>query len=356
MPLRDYKGCLHVHSTDSDGDRSIPHIIAAARDAGLDFIVLTDHVPLPLNPQRPDGWQDGVLVAVGLELRAAGEHCVVLGPEPAQLARHTNVLDHDEAIDRLQQIRAGGALVFVAHPRTVRKRLFHLGPPGWTDWDLDIYDGIEIWPYMHDWIRDLKLRNFLSHVREPDRWITGPEPDVLRHWDQAGARRRCVAVGALDNHARRIPFRRWGPALLEIFPHRQCFQTVRTHVLAPQPFTGDAAADLPALYALLAQGRSYVSYDLLADATGFTFAAERQGRPILMGDEAPAGSPLDFRARCPVDAALTLLRDGQPIARATGRELAARADQPGVYRIEARLDNRPWLFSNPIYLRPPKAH
>ena len=29
-----------------------------------------------------------------------------------------------------------------------------------------------------------------------------------------------------------------------------------------------------------------------------------------------------------------------------------RTRGPGVYRVEARLGERPWIFANPIYLRP----
>ena len=351
MPLHDYAGCLHVHSTASDGDVTPARIVQAAREAGLHYIVLSDHPPLPSDYGQLAGWHGDVLVALAPEVKASGQHCLALGLDAATLATLRKPETRTARLDRLVDFRRDGGILFVAHPKTVVKRLFHIGPPGWHDWDGDAFDGIEVWSYMHDWIRDLRLRNFLSHVRHPDRWITGPDPEVLRHWDEVGRRHRCAGIGALDNHGRRLPFLRWGPALLEIFPHRAAFRTVRTHVLAPQPFTGRAAEDLASLHALLEQGRCYVSYDLLADATGFTFEGEREGRAFLMGDEAPAGSPIALRARCPVEADLRLLRDGAPIAETHGRELIASAAEPGVYRIEARLEGHPWVFSNPIYLR-----
>lgn len=351
MPLHDYAGCLHIHSTMSDGDVAPPQIIAAAREAGLRYVVFSEHPPLREDHGQLAGWHDGVLVALGAELKTGGQHCMALGMDGATLRGLREREDAAAGIERLARIRQGGGLVFVAHPKTVRKPLFHVAPPGWHDWDVDAFDGIEIWPYMHDWIRDLRLRNFLSHYRHPDRWITGPEPDVLRHWDEVGRRRRCVGIGALDNHARRLPFRRWGPPLLEIFPHRYVFRTIRTHVLSPEPFTNDAPADLATLRELLRAGRCYVSYDLLADATGFRFEAEREAQTFQMGDEVPAASAIEFRASLPVEADVRLLRDGQPLASTTGRELTASAAEPGVYRIEARLEGRPWLYSNPIYVR-----
>ncbi len=351
MPVHDYKGCLHIHSTESDGDVPLREIIDAAGRCGLDFIVMTDHAPLPVVESRPTGWQDGVLVAIGLELAVASQHCVILGPEPRQLSLETNLTSHTEAIEHLKNIRRDGGFVFVAHPHSHRKRLFRLGPPGWHDWEVDAFDGIEIWPYMHDWIRDLRVRNFLSHIRHPDRWITGPDADVLKRWDQTGRRRRCVGLSALDNHARRLPFRRWIAPLLEIFPHDYCFRTVRTHVLAEDPFSGDAASDLPKLYHLLARGRSYVSYDYLADATGFLFTASRDGETFQMGEEVPVGDRLLFAVTVPEPVTIRLLRDGQELASTRGSRLEAIAGEPGVYRVEVHLADRPWIFSNPIYVR-----
>ena len=343
--MRDLKGCLHVHSTLSDGDDTIDEILAAARDSGLDFVVLTDHCPVPESARGLEGWHDGVLLAVGVEVKAGLQHCVALG------VHDLNGTDDVAAHERLERIKRDGGLVFVAHPSAVRKPLFRTGAPPWTDWSLDSFDGIEIWPYLHDWIRDLRLTNFLSHYRHPDRWISGPEAAILERWDTLGRRRRVVGIGALDNHARRVPFRRFGPALLNIFPHRMAFQTVRTHVLADQPLSGEGQADVAQLYELLAQGRCYVSYDLLADATGFRFEGQRHGERVRMGDEVPAGAPVELRADAPADATLRLLHDGKPIAAAEGRHLAAQAAEPGVYRVEARLGGRPWVFSNPIYLR-----
>jgi predicted metal-dependent phosphoesterase TrpH len=38
-----YKGDLHMHSTYSDGTRSVPYMVAKSREAGMDFIAMTDH-------------------------------------------------------------------------------------------------------------------------------------------------------------------------------------------------------------------------------------------------------------------------------------------------------------------------
>ena len=162
--------------------------------------------------------------------------------------------------------------------------------------------------------------------------------------------RPVAGIGSLDNHARRLPFRRWH--FLEILPHDYAFRTVRTHVLSPQPFSGDAAADTALLYRLLAEGRCYVSYDLLADPSGFLFEATIGGAVFPLGSELAPEGPVELRAATPRPADLRLLKDGEPVARTDGQALVFTASEPGVYRLEAFLGGRPWIFSNPIYLRP----
>ena len=73
-----------------------------------------------------------------------------------------------------------------------------------------------------------------------------------------------------------------------------------------------------------------------------------------MGEEVEAG-PRTLHARVPRPAALTLLRDGEPIATADGTEISVDVEEPGVYRFEATLPHlgrdRAWILSNPVYLR-----
>jgi hypothetical protein len=71
---------------------------------------------------------------------------------------------------------------------------------------------------------------------------------------------------------------------------------------------------------------------------------------IAMGGEAPAGR-MRLRAQLPTSADIVLVRDGAPLRRARGDLLDLEVERSGVYRIEARIDDRLWLLSNPIHLR-----
>jgi hypothetical protein len=74
-----------------------------------------------------------------------------------------------------------------------------------------------------------------------------------------------------------------------------------------------------------------------------------------MGGESNWAEGQILEARVPVPAELTLLRDGDPVARVRGTMLEQAAERPGAYRLEARLHTngawRTWILSNPVYLR-----
>ena len=46
-----------------------------------------------------------------------------------------------------------------------------------------------------------------------------------------------------------------------------------------------------------------------------------------------------------------MIRDGVRLHRTHGTAVDLRVELPGVYRVEAWIDGRLWLLSNPIHLR-----
>jgi len=72
-------GVVHVHTTLSDGAATPDEVIAAARAAGLKFVVITDHNNL--DAKKWEGYHDGVLVIVGTEVSTTAGHVLGLGIE-----------------------------------------------------------------------------------------------------------------------------------------------------------------------------------------------------------------------------------------------------------------------------------
>jgi hypothetical protein len=135
------------------------------------------------------------------------------------------------------------------------------------------------------------------------------------------------------------------------------FAMLSTYVLLPEePRRGEHGADdLALVYEALREGRCYIAVDAIAPGRGFRFWAESpSGERAEMGEERPERA-WTLRASAPEEARLVLLRNGRIVTQADGSELEHEVSAPGAYRIEAhrhwRQRERPWIYSNPIYLR-----
>jgi hypothetical protein len=109
----------------------------------------------------------------------------------------------------------------------------------------------------------------------------------------------------------------------------------------------------------LRKGHSYISFDIFCDASGFLFTAESGDQQALMGDEVQFSPALKLNVEVPVQARVTLYRDGKPIeTRDNTAKGSFSVGEPGTYRVEVYLPqlgslvaDKPWIISNPIYVR-----
>jgi hypothetical protein len=123
-------GVVHVHTTLSDGAATPDEVIAAARAAGLKFVVITDHNNL--DAKKWEGYHDGVLVIVGTEVSTTAGHVLGLGiADP--VFRFSG-----DARDALDDIEALHGAAFAAHPTSPRADF------KWTGWDLPGSWGLEV--------------------------------------------------------------------------------------------------------------------------------------------------------------------------------------------------------------------
>ena len=335
------KGAIHIHTTYSDGSGTMAEIVAAARAAGLDFIVITDHNTLAPREQGWEGWHDGLLVVVGAEITPdTGGHVVALGVDSVDDYQY---LSEGEYLYRIAQ--QGGA-AFLAHPEGKRKAQFNLNLQRWQHWNTTLFAGMEIWSFMHDWIKDLKIIKLGRFHRDPLNQVAGPDPWVLAAWDALTEKRPVAGIASLDAHARRLLLKRW-----TFFPYEFMFRTTLTYVRTPV-LTGDGDRDAKTIIHALARGRAYVNYEILGDARDFRFEGRAGDQPVAMGQTLTAPeAPVDLAVHTPVQSEIKLLRAGKPVAQADGRELRFAATEPGAYRVEVSRSGRPWIFSNPIYIR-----
>ncbi len=373
--LYEYKGVIHLHSSYSDGGANIEKIMQYAQRTDLDYVILTDHNSMQALREGYEGWHDNVLLLVGEEIT----------PEKGN---HYLALDIDEEIDGKQfthpqhiinTVAENNGIGIIAHPFGSKTKLRKTGANSWKNWNATEYTGLEIWSYMIDWIDNVTPLTFGYYYFRPDKAIDGPEPQTLQKWDELAQKRHIVGIGSLDAHGK--------PTLLRLFKplsYEYLFRTIRTHILTPAPLPLQSVHESKQLvYDAIRAGRCFIAYDFLADSMGFCFYGwMKEGVPLLMGDEViftnrdisptelnPDGTvvhhheqlnscmnvnelnSVSFHASTPIFSELRMIHNGHVVKCVQGKRLEFETHQAGVYRVEVYYNNRPWIFSNPIFLR-----
>jgi hypothetical protein len=112
-----YRGDSHLHTVHSDGKRTPDQLVAAARAAGLDFIVSTDHNTSSSQLQWGNYATDDLLILNGEEVTTRSGHWPALGLPAGQWIdwryRASDPADFRRFVDQVHRL---GGLVTAAHP------------------------------------------------------------------------------------------------------------------------------------------------------------------------------------------------------------------------------------------------
>jgi hypothetical protein len=340
-----YPGAIHIHTTYSDGTGSFPEVINAAREAGLRWIIVTDHDNLAGLPYA--GWHDGVLVIVGHEITPDRNHFLALNVDSLVSPALAPQQFVNAVYDR-------GGFGIIAHPDERIQNKFK-GIYRWDDWTIDGPQpregrvvGLELWNVMSDWGEHLNGASNLMYVLNPRLGLSGPSPATMAWWDRLNmVGRRTFGIGGVDAHAfhHQAP---WGT--LTIFPYRWMFNTLTNYLALSEPLSADAATAINQVYAALVSGCSYFVNRLDGDAPAIRFHARRGADQFGMGDTCDLrAGPLLIEADVGSDAYVRLIADGEVMTSGVQRIRQSIADS-GVYRLEAYKGATPWLFTNPLFV------
>lgn len=373
----DVRGVCHSHSKIShDSEMEWEAILAAAKKADIQFLFMSDH---NINTKADFSWQwrgehDGVYFYPGFEL---GAGFLVWGLAP-------DVVLSDTLDKRLlaKMIVEKGGMFFFAHSEEERM------------WDLPEVSGMEIYNIHTDFkdenYIDVLPGMMLNTGRYPDltiRKIYDRHDDIIAHWDELNKTRKMIGIGAVDAH-KNIGVRlictsderlilcdtspkidkgqdvSWLPRWLvrmvfgEIVPGKTIWQidwdpyerSLRydnNHLLIKE-------TNEQTIYDALKAGRNYVAFDMICDATGFTFMASANGTVAAVGEAMPFAPGTKLTVASPLPGRATIYRDGTQVHQSEGRTMEFTADSPGKYRVMFEvniLDEwTPWVYTNPIEL------
>jgi hypothetical protein len=336
--LLELRAAFHVHCYLSHDSRGrIEEIAEAARSLGLDTVILSDHYA-PRNIERaPRGIQHDVLFLPGVELRAGKGGSILAFPLESDFSNDVS------PAGRLAEMARQGAVSVMGH---VEEDI---------DWNLGPFQAFEVY-------------NLHAQFKAVSRWaiagrllaypadaffeaaIENPVSN-LETWDRELARGRKLA--ALAGHDAHANVRLFGPLGGTIGTYPELLRLFSNHILAAARTVEDVARAVRA-------GRTFVSFDYLADGTGFSMsygeaASPMDGRAIL-GDSVPFLPGASLQISVPdagSDSPRTrVLRDGRSLLETSARSFDLTLPGPGVYRAEVYLENRLWIVSSPVYITP----
>lgn len=342
----EYFGNMHIHSRYSDGSATIDQIRTAAKRAGLDFIIITDHFNLQAADQ--EGYKDDLLMLVGMEINEAHNHYLALDIKKVV----KNNTDHPQEV--INDVNEQGGIGIIAHPLEYASNFLNEGNVyNWIDWSVEGFQGIEIWNLLSQWKGS--ITNFfkaLYYVLNPQGAIIGPYLQTMRRFDEYQQQgKRIVAFGGADAHA---PGMRLGSLYFKIISYPFSFRSINMHILLQQPLSGDLSTDKAMVYNAFRSGSCWVANDYFKNSRGFSFVLCSEKQTFNMGELLSWQKNMKIKVHTPYLAQVKLFKDGLQVADSEGEEHLFERITKGIYRVEAycqhKFKYRPWIFTNSIWV------
>lgn len=382
----DYRGVMHTHvddSTHTGGTRR--EMLLAARSAGIQIVMLTDHVSPPRDFVNADsrGMFEGVLFIPGAESEG-----FIVFPLRSMLNAYVDKKFNTRE-EYIKVAKGAAGLLFLSH---VEEKL---------DWPLGEIEGMEIYNHHTDfededefvkWLRGSfsdpdRLKQLEMALAEYPMEVFGASQDyldqIIAKWDRDLLLRRATGVAANDCHHNQVFTIKAAPpdgilinaigeparkvtveqapriaemmkntpngdviAKLDFDPYERSLRYITTHFLMRD-------LNENSVRQTLRQSHVYVAHDWLCDPTGFAFIVETGDKLAgVMGDEVRMGKGMKLRLEAPVAGLIKLFLNGRVINQSRSDRLSFAISEPGIYRAEVWLEvdgeMRPWIYANPI--------
>jgi len=357
----DYKGVINVHSDLSIGSSPITQIIRSAKNAKLDFMILTDLNEFS-EKNLVEGYFDETLIMSGSKISYLDSRFMVVPFQKQALGRNLGEAQVKLA-DLLSQEKSNDYLVILAHP-------FKSGF-SWTGLLPQGLDGIELIN-----LKSLSQRAFelsklsplwslfvypfnptLSFVR-----LFNEPSDEITMFDSSHEYGRFYAFSGAEASARAVPIANF---LIKFPSYQKTFEMFSNHVLLKSELTGNVKSDKTKILTALKNGNSYLAFDMLGDPKGFSCLIEDRTKAHLIGSKIKLGKNMKMKIRLPQTPnyffETVVYRNGNRFETVNTTDAEIEINQPGVYRVQVRVSPYfplpdatkwiTWIYTNPFYVQ-----
>lgn len=331
-------GAIHIHSVYSDGTGDIESISKAAKNAGLDWIIVTDHNSFEIE----EGIYNGVYVIKGEEISPKDEnHYLALGInkyiQPNVNAKHN-----------IEAVKLNGGFGFAAHADESDYRRNSHQPIKWTNKNITP-DGVEIWNWFSEWADNLNNRNIFSLAYAylfKHNLVKEANATTIKWWDKLNntSDKIIPAIGGIDAHALKIK----GYVIpVTIFPYQDMFKTIVNVISSNKPFAKDFKTRKTQILEAIKTGRNLIINRVVSKEIPI-FKISNQNQTATNGESISLDNETLLNVQTKKKGSIKIFHNGKEIKSVISNSIKMLLNEVGKYRVEIKFGKRGFAYSNPI--------
>lgn len=331
-------GAIHIHSVYSDGTGDIESISKAAKNAGLDWIIVTDHNSFEIE----EGIYNGVYVIKGEEISPKDEnHYLALGInkyiQPNVNAKHN-----------IEAVKLNGGIGFAAHADESDYRRNSHQPIKWTNKNITP-DGVEIWNWFSEWADNLNDRNIFSLAYAylfKHNLVKEANATTIKWWDKLNntSDKIIPAIGGIDAHALKIK----GYVIpVTIFPYQDMFKTIVNVISSNKPFAKDFETRKTQILEAIKTGRNLIINRVVSKEIPI-FKISNKNQTVTNGESISLDNETLLNVQTKKKGSIKIFYNGKEIKSVISNSTKMLLNEVGKYRVEIKFGKRGFAYSNPI--------
>jgi len=345
-----YCGAIHIHTKFSDGTGDLKTIVKAAKKAGLDWIIITDHNYI----DTEEGFFDDVCVIKGQEVSPKSEnHYLVFGVnEVIELS--------DNPQTYVDKVREQGGFGFAAHPDegftsdkdgkpVPRKNSNHCIP--WTDKNIKP-DGVEIWNWFSNWADNYDDGSLLTKAHSfffKHKIVKNPSCLTLSWWDKLNNETEKIvpALGGVDAHALLI---KDYLIPLYIFPYTTCFKTINNVITLKEPLSKDFSEAKQQILSAVKQGNNIIVNKHNEKSIPEVWISN-VNEYACCGESISLDENTNLNIKMNKKSDIKLFLNGKEIFKTQAKTCTVPIKETGKYRVEFSHKEKGFAYTNPIVVK-----
>lgn len=337
-----YKGAIHIHTVASDGTGVLLDIVKSAKKNHLDFIIISDHNRIGVE----EGIYDGVTVLVAEEISPEKNHYLAFNIK--------NEIEPSENPEKyIDEVNNQGGFGFLAHPDESENRKNKYPPLRWDNLEYNGVSGIELWNYFSDWADNYDTQNIFKIAHAfifRNQILKGVSKRILNFWDKKNNEGEDIfpALGGVDAHALKI---KQYVVPVTIFPYTDAFNTIINIINTENELPQDFALRKNIILNAVKKGQNTIINNYWGKIYGDEIFIENTAQKSFSGGEINLDDNTNLFIRMKKCVQISVVRNGEKIYETQNNFVKFPVNKTGKYRVELKLSNHPYIYTNPIIVK-----